>query len=399
MKRPSQLRSNFLRIGSKSWAPMLLLASTLACRTPEGPPSLSLLAALPPSDVEVLQRELHSFIAPLGTVNVKVRSVSPRAFQEAVEVFTPHTEGSGWDLALVPSPWLLRLDKRQAILEVPVHHVQRLSQTVSSLALLAVSAEGKTLGYPISVDVPALLLNPRFFPQVPGSLAALVSTPLPAGVLPLGLDLRNPRVVFPLLNSLPGAPPKPDVAFATQALRGPLANLASGAPLSFQLWAVPFAESAQAQLFAEGKLAALVGGPRTAALMEKVKTPYVVVPILPVCEGCYAPKPWAQVTAVVVNSLCPFPDLAQKLALELTSPDHNVALNLALHTLPVVGGREESRVLAETPFLFGFQRALNTATIPTFDETSEVWQGWELALEHFLEEQTTRKVRRAEVTP
>lgn len=399
MKDPLPLPGTWFRSGFTSWVAFLFLALALACHTPESSPSLSLLTSLPPSDVEVLQRELGSLVAPLGTVTVKVRSVPPRVFEEAVEVFTPHAEGGGWDLALVPSPWLLRLDKRQAILEVPVHHVQRLSRAVSPLALLAASGQGRTLGYPLSVDVPALFLNPRFFPQVPTSLEALVSTPLPAGVLPLGLDLKNPRVVFPLLNSLPGAPPNPDVALATRALAGLVAKLAGEAPLSLQLWTVPFAESAQAQLFVEGKLAAFVGGPRAAAFMEKVQAPYRVVPIPPLCEGCPAPKPWAQVTTVVVNSLCPFPDLAQKLVLELTSPDRNVRLNLAMNTLPVVGGAEESKVLAQIPSLFGFQRALDTAAVMTLDESSETWQQWELVLERFVEDQTTARNRKTGVTP
>lgn len=399
MANPWRARRRLFRVGCQSAVVALVLAFSLACHTPESSPSLSLLTSLPPSDVEVLQNELHSLVAPLGTVRVKVRSVPLRVFEEAVEVFTPPTEGVGWDLALVPSTWLPRLEKRQAILEVPVHHVQRLSQAVSPLALLAASGQGKTLGYPLAVDVPALFLNPRFFPQVPTSLAALVSTPLPPGVLPLGLDLRSPSVVFPLLNRLQGAPPENDVALAIQALKGLVANLPTGTPLSLQLWTVPFAESAQAQLFVEGRLAAFVGGARAAALMEKARVPYLVVPVPPLCEGCQAPKPWAQVTTVVVNSLCPFPDLAQKLALELTLPDRNVRLNLALNTLPVVGGAEESKILAQTPSLFGFQRALDTATVMTLDAASETWQQWELALERFLEEQTNGKGFKAGVKP
>lgn len=399
MTTPWRERGRAFRVVFPGAAAVLFVASTLSCHTPESPPSLSLVTSLPPSDVEVLQKELHSVTAPRGTVRVKVRSVPPRVFEEAVEVFTPQTEGGGWDLAVVPSSWLSRLGKRQAILEVPVHHLQRLSQAVSPLALLAASWQGKTFGYPLAVDVPVLFLNPRFFPQVPSSLVALVSTPLPAGVLPLGLDLRSPGVVFPLLSSSPAEAPNPDVALAMQALKGLVAKLPRDASVSLQLWTVPFAESAQAQLFVEGKLAAFVGGPRAAALMEKVKMPYVVVPIPPLCDGCQSPKPWAQVTTVVVNSLCPFPDLAQKLALDLALPDRNVRLSLSMNTLPVVGSAEESKVLAQTPSLFGFQRALDTATVMTLDATSETWQQWELALESFLEEQTNLKRIKAGVKP
>lgn len=378
---------------------VLFFASTLACHAPESPPSLTLLTSLSPSDVEALQEELLSLPGPSATARVKVRSVPPRVFEEAVEVFTPHTEGGGWDLAVVPTTWLARLEKRQAILEVPVHHVQKLSQAVSPLALLAANVQGKTLGYPLAVDVPALFVNPRFFPQVPSSLMALVASPLPPGVLPLGLNLRSPNQVFPLATSGNGTPSNPDVTAAIQALAALLQNLGSAAPLSLHLWTVPFAESAQAQLFVEGKLAAFVGGPRAAALVEKVKAPYLVVPVPPLCEGCQAPKPWAQVTAVVVNSLCPFPDLAQKLALELTLPDRNVRLNVAMNTLPVVGRGEESKILAQSPSLFGFQRVLDTATVITLDEASPAWQQWELALGHLAEEQTKVRTAKAGVTP
>ncbi|MFN3413080.1 MAG: extracellular solute-binding protein [Thermoanaerobaculum sp.] len=387
------------RNGLRTGVVVLFLTSTLACHNPESAPSLALLTSLSPADVEALQKELHALTASSGTARVQVRSVPPRVFEEVVEVFTPHAEGGGWDLAVVPTTWLSRLEKRQAILEVPVHHVQKLSQAVSPLALLATSTQGKTLGYPLSVDVPALFVNPRFFPQLPTSLMALVSSPLPPGVLPLGLDLRSPSKVFPLLTRGNGTPSNPDLTEVIQALKELLASLGSAAPLSLHLWTVPFAESVQAQLFVEGKLAAFVGGPKAAALMEAVKAPYVVVPVPPLCEGCQAPKPWAQVTAVVVNSLCPFPDLAQKLALELALPDRNVRLNLAINTLPVLGGGEGSQILAQRPSLFGFQRALDTATVMTLDESSPTWQQWELALGHLTEEQPEVKAVNVGVTP
>ncbi len=392
MRRPLELWGRWFGNGSTSLVAALFLASTLACRSPESSASLSLLTSLPPSDVEVLQKELHSVTASWRTVSVKVRSVPARVLEEATGAFTPPTESNSWDLALVPSSWLLRLEKRQAILEVPIHHVQRLSQAVSPLALLAANAQGKILGYPLSINVPVLFLNPQFFPEVPTSLAALVATPLPPGVLPLGLDLRTPSTVFPLLEGGQTTQGDQNVAAGTNALKELLAKLGPKARLTLQLWTVPYAESAQAQLFVEGKLAAFVGGPRAAALMETVKAPYLVVSVPPWCESCQAPKPWAQVTVVVVNSFCPFPDLAEKLALELTSPDRNVRLNLAMNTLPVVGGAEESQILAQNPFLFRFRRALDMATVMTLDETSETWQQWELALERFLADQTNGNV-------
>ena len=91
--------------------------------------------------------------------------------------------------------------------------------------------------------------------------------------------------------------------------------------------------------------------------------------------------------------------MRQKLALELTLPDRNVRLNAAMNTLPVVGRGEESKILAQSPSLFGFQRALDTATVVTLDEASPAWQQWELALGHLTEEQTKVQTAKAGVTP
>lgn len=371
-----------LAVGSRAMWALLFALLGGGCSAPDAPPSLSLVTAFSASDVEVLHKEVGFFARSVGPVELRVRGVPQRVLEETVVAFNPQSSGGRWDLAIVPSTWLERLRQRQAILEVPAGHVQRLQQAASSLALLAVSPQGQTLGYPLSVDVPALFVNPRLFPQVPTSLAAVAAAPFPSGVLPLGLNLRSPGQVTPWFPGSGSVEPSAATAWPYESLRKIEMALAPALefPETLRLWTVPFAETVQAQLFAEGRLAAFVAGPQFVGLLEALKVPFRIFPLPPLCEGCEAPKVGARVCAVVINYFCPYPDVAQKIALELALPERNVRLNLERNTLPVVGGGEESKILAQTPGLLGFRRALGLAKVAQVDETSKAWQQWEQAV-------------------
>lgn len=364
-----------------------------SCAAPEGPTALTLVTAFTSPELEVLQEELGSLAAARAPVDLRIRGVPQRVLEDTVMAFSPQSGGGRWDLAIVPATWLARLRQRQAILEVPVNHVQRLQEGVSSLALLAVSPQGQTLGYPLSVDVPALYVNPRLFPQIPTSLEAVAKAPLPPNVLPLGLNLRSPDQVSSWLQEARGAEPGTALSRPQETLVRIETTLAAALafPETLRLWTVSFAENAQAQLFAEGKLAAFVGGPQFANLFEALHAPYRIFPLPPLCEGCEAPQVGARVCAVVINSFCPFPDMAQKIALELSLPERNVRLNLKRNTLPVVGGAEESKVLEQKPGLLGFQRALGSARVTQMDETSERWQQWEQVLTSWIQSRARAK--------
>ncbi|MCS7181893.1 MAG: extracellular solute-binding protein [Thermoanaerobaculum sp.] len=366
----------------------LLLLVSLACSAPREPVSLSLLTALSGSDAAALQEHLNAIAATVEPVTVRLHTVPLRALEDTVLAFNPHTAGGRWDLAVVPTSWIHRLHQRQAILEVPNHHVLSLQQTVMPLALLATSVQGQVMGYPLSANVEALVLNPHLFPHVPTSLAALTRTPLPPGVLPLGVNLRDPAQVLPLLASWETLPPDATPPALAQLLRRFLLALqpATAQRDLFNLWMTSTAPAVQAQLFAEGRLAALVSGPQVLGLLETLQKPLVVTPLPAVCEGCSPPKPWARVTAVVVSNVCPYPDLAQQLALELTTLERNVQLNLAMNLLPVAGGADESQILAKSPALFGFQRALASARVLKAAELSETWNAWEKALALVMQE-------------
>ncbi|MGC8915560.1 MAG: extracellular solute-binding protein [Thermoanaerobaculum sp.] len=380
-EQTSRPRSPNLRASCGLNLVALAALSALGCQGSERAPTLSLLAALPERDVEVLQAELETLAPALGPASVRVQAVPVKVLEESVGALASQGASSRWDVAIVPSTWLGRLHQRQAILEVPAYQLRRLQTSVSPLALLAVTVEGTALAYPFSVDVPALFYNPRYFPQSPASLAEILAAHLPAGVLPLGLDLHDPNQVFPLFLAPTGAKfgatkTAEDAAYACMRLLG------SGPDRLFlwRLWTEPFAGKAQAQFFAEGRLAALVGGPQLLRLFETLKVPYAIASLPPSCSGCEPPRTQARVAALVVNSLCPYPDLAQRLALALASPERNLEINVATNTLPVVGSAEESQILAANPSLFRFQRVLDTATLAPLDEASEVWEKWERAI-------------------
>jgi len=362
-----------------------LLVATLglsACQPSARNATLVVVASLAPEAQQAAYEHLQAEAAKLG-VACELQAVPPRVLQESVLAFDPQGGGGHWDLALVPASWLERLARQKTILEVPAYHVQELQRALAPLALLAVSWEGSTWGYPVAVEAPALIYNPALFPTPPATLAAVAQLAVPEGVLPLGVDLANLDAVLPLLAAARGLESPRELRDLGGAWEAFLASIgpALTRPEALALWVAPNAQAAQAQLFAEGKLAAFVGGAQAAALLRKLAVPRAVVPLPPPCERCPQPRPWAHCTALVVSSACAYPDLAQALAEKLASSRRNVELTAAMGVLPVLGGEETSAFLVEDPDMLGFFRALSAARLaPAEAERASLASAWEAKL-------------------
>lgn len=360
-----------------------LIVALCACQEQGAEPGLVLLTSLPANGVATLYREAVAASELVAPVPVEVRSVPPRVLQEMVVAFNPQQGPSQWDLALVPSTSLEQLERQQAIREVPPHHWQNLQASLSPLALLAVSPAGKALAYPLAAEVPIFFYNPRFFPHLPTSLAAVARQDLPPGTLPLALDLNELGLTISLLASAlkaerlvnPG-----EIAPAWEQFAAAVGPAFAEAE-AWSLWVAPGNLSAQVQLFAEGKLAAFAGGLRALAMLQKLQVPFATAPLPPVCEDCPSPRPWAEVSSLVVSASCAFPDLAQALAVQLASSPRNVTLNRFLGTLPVVGGEATASTLAENPELVGPLHALAGARlVPEERERRALSEAWERQL-------------------
>jgi maltose-binding protein MalE len=302
--------------------------------------------------------------------------------EDAVLTFNPGESGRKWDLALVPSTWLGRLEQHHAILEVPAHHWQRLQEVASPLALLAGQSGGKMVGYPLLAQVPVLIYSPTYFVHAPTSLESLVRAPFPAEVLPLALNLHDLNLMVPLLASALGkeAGLRPEELGEAWAKLQKLLAPALGSQ-GLLLGLEPHSEALQAQLFAQGKLAAFVGGPEAVAALQDGPTPVAVLAIPPACEGCRTPRPWASFISVAVSALAPYPDLAQGTALALASPGQNVQLAGAANALPVVGPQEAVALVENKPGMLGVLRALAAARLaPPEDEWQALKEAWEALL-------------------
>jgi len=361
-----------------------LAVALLTCQPFTRDATLVVIASLSPESQQAAYEQLQAQAGELG-VACELKAVPYRLLQESVFAFDPENKKSRWDLALVPASWLERLGRQRSILEVPIQHVQQLQRAVVPLAMLAVAWGESTWGYPMALDAPALIYNPALVPTPPTTLAAVARLAVPEGVLPLAVDLADLDAVLPLLAAAQGLDNPQDLKDLGQAWDRFVASVgpALAYPGALSVWLAPNAQAAQAQLFAEGKLAAFVGGAQADAILDKVGVPRSVVPLPPPCDRCPQPRPWARCIALVVSSSCAYPDLAQALAEKLASSRRNVAFSAATGMLPVLGGQETTAFLLEDPDKLGFLRALGVARLaPPDPERMSLATLWEAKFLH-----------------
>lgn len=365
---------------------VFLLFLLVSCQAPTADVKLTVVTALPPSVATTLYRQISPLAQELAKVNVEIIPLPEFTLKETV-MATAAVGARPWDLAIVPSSWLRVLARQQVIREVPGHHVQQMEDATALLALLGMQVDGRTMAYPIAADVVALIFNTSLVPKEPSCLAELAQLSLPPGIMPLALNLTEYSLALPLLASAVGATTtleKSKLPEALAALRQQLSP-ALGNGETWKLCLEPQAEAVFAELFAEQRLAAFIGSPKVLEVLAAAKVPFRVVPVPPPCPNCPAPRPWASFLTAVVSVACPYPDLAQQVGLELAIGQGNLAINLAMRTLPVLAGEESAKLLQDFPELFGFSRALAAAQLtPPEKEELEYEKQWAKELSAIL---------------
>ncbi|MGQ9752302.1 MAG: extracellular solute-binding protein [Thermoanaerobaculaceae bacterium] len=365
---------------------VFLLSLSVSCQVPTADVKLTVVTALPPSVAITLYRQISPLAQKLAKVNVEIIPLPEFTLKETI-MATAAVGAWPWDLAIVPSSWLRVLARQQVILEVPGHHVQQMEEATALPALLGMQVDGRTMAYPIAADVVALIFNASLVPKEPSCLAELGHLSLPPGTMPLALNLTEYSLALPLLASAVGATTTLEESKLSEALAALRQQLspALGHGETWKLCLEPQAEAVFAQLFAEQRLAAFVGSPKVLGVLAASKVPFRVVPVPPPCPNCPAPRPWASFLTAVVNVACPYPDLAQRVGLELAIHQENLAMNLAMRTLPVLAGDESAKLLGDFPELFGFYRALAAAQLtPGLKEELEYEKRWAKELGEIL---------------
>jgi maltose-binding protein MalE len=117
-------------------------------------------------------------------------------------------------------------------------------------------------------------------------------------------------------------------------------------------------ESLQVQLFAEGRLAAMVARPRVIPTLELLGAPMAVIPTPPLDPG---DEPVRQVVAyqcLVVSAGSPWVDLAFRLGARMIDEETQHRLNQISRQLPVLAASYRLRPAITSPGLLGFLRAM-----------------------------------------
>lgn len=352
-------------------ASILLILLGVGCQTPTSDVKITVVTALPPSAATALYRQISPLARKFAKVDVEVMPLSKFILKETV-MGAAAVGARPWDLAIVPSSWVGALARQQVILEVPHHHMQHMEDTAVPLAVKGMRLDGRIMAYPLAADVAAFIFNTSLIPKEPSSLGELGH--LPEGILPLALDLTEYSLALPLLASAVGATAALEESKLPEALAALRQNFPAGD--DEEIWKLclePQGQAVFAQLFVEGRLAAFIGNSKVLGVLKGAKMPFRVVPVPPLCPNCPAPKPWASFLAAVVSVACPYPDIAQGIALELATGQENLALNSALRTLPVLTGDESAKLLADFPELFGFYRALSAAQLTPEPKLEYEW--------------------------
>jgi arabinogalactan oligomer / maltooligosaccharide transport system substrate-binding protein len=322
---------------------------------------------------EALNRELIRIAHELGPVRIAVRSFSATALKDYLLRSQPSRGQGHVDLVLVPNDLLGPLAERGVICELPSSHVEFLQQRLVRRALLAVSDGDRVLAYPLSAEVLALVYDPRRFPSPPRTLDEVLQAKLPAGELPLALDLLSPYYLAPLMTSFQGPLIAADGRFAWQddAVAQVVSRLAGLWRLrgAWQTCRADDPESLQLQLFSEGKLASFITGPWLLGALEKSEHPFAVMPIPPFANATHHANGLVGYQCLAVLRESKWVDLAMDIGLRLLGDEVNERLNRSTRRLPVLLSSYKSKQAMTSRGTVGFLRALEAGQYipPTAD--------------------------------
>ncbi|MFH1177238.1 MAG: hypothetical protein V1750_07505 [Acidobacteriota bacterium] len=334
-----------------------------ACRLGSVPPvELVVATSWSGAGVETLNQELIKIGHDLGPVSIDLRFLSATALHDHLLRSQPSRSEVLFDLALVPNDWLGQLLEREVIAEIPPAQVENMQRRLVSQALQAVSEHERVLACPLSAEVLALVYDPQRFPSPPGSLDEILTSPMPAEVLPLALNLLSPYHLAPFVSAYQGSlvDPEGNLLWHEDNLLRVLRHLAP-------LWARAGAwracrgddvESLQLQLFAEGKLASFVAGPELLAALEASGRPFAVMPLPAPADARHPARALVGYQCLAVLRESRWVDLALEVGTRLLDDDVNQRLNRKSRRLPVLMRSYQSQEAMASAGAVGFLRAL-----------------------------------------
>ncbi len=329
---------------------------------------------------EALHRELLRTAEKLGAVGIEVRTFTYYGLLDYLAKNQPQNGEEHLDLVVVPNEWLGQLAERGIIGELPAARVEELKQRLVSQALLAVSDRDRVLAYPISVELLALVYDPRQFPSPPRSMDDLLAAPLPPDTYPVAVNLGSAYQLAPFVGSYLGSlvDVDGDFVWSDDVLLKVVRRLAPvwQRPGAWRLFSGDDLESLQLQLFAEGRLASFLAGPWLLDALEETGRPFAVMPIPGFADAPHPVRALASYQCVAVTKDTRWADLALEVADHLLDEAANERLTHATRRLPVLIASYQSEQAMASQGTVGFLRALEQGQFfPATAHWSEGFQG------------------------
>ncbi len=203
------------------------------------------------------------------------------------------------------------------------------SDGVLPAAMEAVSFDGATWGYPVSVEAAHLIYNKKFVETPPTDFADIGATELPEGVAPILWDYNNTYFTFPLLAANGGfAFNKIDGSYDGSTTGVNTEGAVEGAQVLASLIADKVMPAGVDYGVMEGamnngEVAMMINDPWAWANLESSGIDFGVAP-LPTVDGKLTP-PFLGVQAIAFNAASPNTDLAQEFVENYLTTDEGLA--------------------------------------------------------------------------
>lgn len=311
---------------------------------------------------EALHRELLRIAEQLGSVTVEVRTYSSYGLADYLSKNQPQGGEGMLDLVVVPNDWLGQLAERGTIGELPSARVDAMREVLVRQAVLAVTDRDKVLAFPMSAETLALVYDPQRFPSPPRSIDEILATPMPAGTIPLAVNLSSPYHLAPLVSAFQGSLVDVDgnLVWRDDVLLEVLRRTAVSwqSPGGWRCSSGEDLESLQLQLFADGKLASFIAGPWLLEALEASGRPFAVAPVPAFADAANPARALVGYQCVAVAKDSPWVDLGLAIGANLLDSEANERLNRSTRRLSVLIGSFRSQKAMASRGTVGFLRAL-----------------------------------------
>lgn len=328
---------------------------------------------------EQLAQVARRFTEALG-IEVRIESPEPipDRFPQAAAT------GDGPDVVLWPHD---RFGEWAASgLLAPVTIPEAMRADLPEVALQAVTVNGQTWGYPISVEAAGLIYNTELVPEPPASFEEIAELDLPDGVIPILWAYNDTYYTMPLLHAGGGYSFERQEGGTYDATATGVNNegaLAGAALLDrfIEEGVMPagvdysIAETAMNR----GEAAMMISGPWAWSNLNQSGIDYGVAP-LPTVGGQPA-RPFVGVYAAAVNAASPNRDLVAELFENYLLTDEGLAAWNDGGALGVLADQSMAETQAQDPRIAATREAaLGGVPMPSNPEMGRFWSAMEPAL-------------------